>query len=48
MIEFRRRARSPRPRLLWLVPLALAALAPMGVQAEDGESGPGNSLRAVD
>lgn len=48
MIEFRRRARSPRPRLLWLLPLALLSLAPLGVQAEEGESDTGNSLRSVD
>jgi type IV pilus assembly protein PilQ len=52
MIEFRRRARSPRPRLLWLLPLALAlalaALVPMGAQAQEGGSSTGNSLRSID
>ena len=48
MIESRRRARSTRPRLLWLLPLALLALAPIGALAEEGESGTGNSLRAID
>ncbi|MDZ7788722.1 MAG: type IV pilus secretin PilQ [Halofilum sp. (in: g-proteobacteria)] len=48
MIEFRRRARSPRPRLLWLLPLALAALVPMGAQAQEGESSAGNNLRSID
>lgn len=47
MIEFRRRARSPRLPLLWLLPLALVCLAPVSAHAEE-ESGTGNSLRSID
>lgn len=48
MIEFRRRARSPRLSLLWLLPLALVSLVPLGVQSAEEESGAGNSLRSID